>query len=355
MSRSGLLRTCAGRTLRSCARCAACAGSSRVTHPSPHDAFVKAVFSRPENAAGELRAVLPPALLAHLDLSTLEASPKSFVDEKLRSRHTDLLLRARFAGRPAFIYVLLEHQSTPDPQLVIRLAVYMGKIWDDWLRAHEDDRAARAPAVIPLVLYHGAAGWNVASELIQAFDLELRGADLDAIRPHLPNFRIVLDDLVRQDDRDLRVRETAVLGRMALLLLKHLRQTKEDGRGLDELMTRLGDLVQLLPAGTDRVLAMSYIQEVDEKADPQLLIAALGVAATPSVVEDIMTAADRLRLEGAVRERRNILTLLLKTKFPGRVDARIEGQIQGAEAATLIMWMERVLTAASPDEVLQPT
>lgn len=110
--------------------------------------------------------MLPPALLQQLDLSTLEASPKSFVDERLASRHSDLLLQVKLARRTAFLYVLLEHQSTPDPQLTIRLAVYMGKIWDEWLREHEGDRTARAPAVIPIVLYHGTTGWTVATELL---------------------------------------------------------------------------------------------------------------------------------------------------------------------------------------------
>ncbi|GAB4559589.1 MAG: hypothetical protein Tsb0020_05510 [Haliangiales bacterium] len=52
-----------------------------------HDALVKAIFGRPEYAADELRAVLPSALTARLDLRTLSVCPGSFVSEELTVLH----------------------------------------------------------------------------------------------------------------------------------------------------------------------------------------------------------------------------------------------------------------------------
>jgi len=48
---------------------------------SPHDALFKYVFSQPEHAASELRAVLPAELSRRIDWSSLELQPTSFVDE----------------------------------------------------------------------------------------------------------------------------------------------------------------------------------------------------------------------------------------------------------------------------------
>ncbi len=62
---------------------------------SPHDSFVKRTFTNLDHAADELRAVLPPALVARIDWSTLRIEPGSFVDEALRDRHTDLLFSMR--------------------------------------------------------------------------------------------------------------------------------------------------------------------------------------------------------------------------------------------------------------------
>ncbi len=82
---------------------------------TPHDALFKAAFSQVELAAEELRCVLPPELLADLDLASLTLESGSFVDEALRERHTDLLYSLELDGRSARIYVLFEHQSSVDP------------------------------------------------------------------------------------------------------------------------------------------------------------------------------------------------------------------------------------------------
>jgi Putative transposase, YhgA-like len=64
---------------------------------SIHDALFKATFSQVEHAAGELQAILPPALSARIDFATLTLCPGNFVDPDLRQRYTDLLFSAEIA------------------------------------------------------------------------------------------------------------------------------------------------------------------------------------------------------------------------------------------------------------------
>nr|MDT0665464.1 Rpn family recombination-promoting nuclease/putative transposase [Micromonospora sp. DSM 115978] len=90
---------------------------------SPHDAVFRRVLGVPSNAASQLRSVLPPALLARLDLVRLTPVPGTLVDESLRSRHTDLLFSVPLDGREAFVYTLIEHQSRSDPLMAFLLAV----------------------------------------------------------------------------------------------------------------------------------------------------------------------------------------------------------------------------------------
>ena len=96
----------------------------------PHDALFRHVFSRTENAAGELRAVLPAALSARIDWASLRLVDGRFVDPELADRLTDLLFAANIAGREAFVYLLLEHQSTIDLLMPLRLLRYLLRIWD---------------------------------------------------------------------------------------------------------------------------------------------------------------------------------------------------------------------------------
>jgi hypothetical protein len=89
--------------------------------PTPHDSVFRQIFGVPENAASQLRAVLPPGLAGRLDLGRLARVSGSFVDEALKWRHSDLLFTAPLDGRDALVYVLVEHQSSADPLMACRV------------------------------------------------------------------------------------------------------------------------------------------------------------------------------------------------------------------------------------------
>ena len=89
---------------------------------TPHDALFRAIFGQPQHAAAELWAVLPPQVAASLDLGSLVPMDASFLDEQLRASAADLGFAARFRdGSPARLLFLMEHQSTPDRRLPLRL------------------------------------------------------------------------------------------------------------------------------------------------------------------------------------------------------------------------------------------
>jgi predicted transposase/invertase (TIGR01784 family) len=140
---------------------------------TPHDSVFRQVFGAPANAASQLRAVLPPALTARLDLDQLTRVPASFVDEALKWRHSDLLFTAPLDGRDAFVYVLVEHQSSDDPLMAFRILRYVTRIWDHYLRDHP--RARQLPTVIPLVVHHGRSQWANPVQLLELIDLDPGG------------------------------------------------------------------------------------------------------------------------------------------------------------------------------------
>ena len=57
--------------------------------PTPHDSVFRQIFGVPENAASQLRAVLPPGLAGRLELGRLARVPGSFVDEALTGPSDD--------------------------------------------------------------------------------------------------------------------------------------------------------------------------------------------------------------------------------------------------------------------------
>ena len=183
---------------------------------SPHDALFKATFGQPDIARSELELVLPREVRAHLDLATLALRPGSFVDEDLQHTHADLLYAVRtHEGREGLVYVLFEHPSSADPLMPFRLLRYAVRVWERWLRDHP--RASTLPILIPVVLHHGDAVWRAAPELASMFDANR--ALLEAVRPFLPHFRFVLDDLAALSPEQLSARALAPLPRLVQLAL----------------------------------------------------------------------------------------------------------------------------------------
>ena len=154
---------------------------------SIHDALFKITFSQIEHAAGELQAILPPALTARIDFATLTRCPGNYVDADLRQSYTDLLFSAEIAGKKALLYMLFEHQSSVDPLMLFRLLAYMVRIWEAHLRT--EPTALRLPAIIPVVLHHSRSGWTAKVAFEELLDVD--AAVLAEIAPYVPSFRCV--------------------------------------------------------------------------------------------------------------------------------------------------------------------
>jgi len=156
-----------------------------------HDELFRHIFSNPEHAAGELRHVFRAALGAAIDWATLTLEPGTFVDEKLRELRSDLLFSAQCGGRRVLIYFLMEHQSTDDRFMALRLLGYMVRIWEDYRRAHPE--ATHLPPILPVVVCHDDTGWRAPRSFVELLDIP---ADLAAVlAPQIVSFEMVVDDL----------------------------------------------------------------------------------------------------------------------------------------------------------------
>ncbi len=134
-----------------------------------HDRYFRAgLQGRPEQAA--LVGELFPGLMPFLDAVAFETVDGTFVDEELRERQTDVVLRTRLSGRDVFIYVLVEHQRTVDPLMAVRMMRYQTRIWDRHLARHPG--ATRVPVILPAVVYQGERTWTAATDLRDILDLD---------------------------------------------------------------------------------------------------------------------------------------------------------------------------------------
>src|SRR5688500_5448255 len=181
----------------------------------PHDLFARYTFGHPERAAAELRAVLPPHVVSEVDWSSLRREPGSVVDPELRETESDLLFTARLrTGHPLLLYVLLEHQSTVDPWMALRMLRYVVRQVERWRQEHPE--STRLPVIIPLVMYHGPDGvWTAPRRVEELFDLPGAEEARERWRGLVPRFEYLLDDLTAEREEALSTRPGPPLARLA--------------------------------------------------------------------------------------------------------------------------------------------
>ncbi len=201
--------------------------------PNPHDAFFRQVFGQPARLAGLLRSLLPPECVERLDLDALTLEPQRYLTEALTDFETDLVARvplktldvatdaatdAATVPDEAYICVLVEHQSTSDRFMALRVLLYCTRIWEQLRRAFPE--RTTLPPIVPVVVYHGERAWSAPRTLhglMPHLDL------LPGLRAWVPDVRLLLDELTTTDDETLSQRPLDVGGRVALAALKHVR------------------------------------------------------------------------------------------------------------------------------------
>lgn len=309
-----------------------------------HDGLFREVFGVPADAASLLRTVLPPELAERLDLDGVTECPGDFVDADLQRRQTDVLLRVPVIGNLWFVYVLLEHQSSADRLMPLRILGYTVRIWESYIKVHPE--ATRLPAVIPIVVHHDRNGWKGSTSLDGLYDLD---ADtLSAARDHLPRLRFLLYDLAGLDEEVLRRVPLTTLARIALLLLKVARDNPDL---IKDLYRWVGDLEEILDGanGIQRLRTLlTYINVVaDVPAEEfQALMDHLGSEAK----EAYMTIAEQHEARGEVRGQARLLVEILTRRFGPLGDAALDA-INAASAEQLREWGIRFVTADTLDEV----
>lgn len=305
----------------------------------PHDKLFKALTDDPLVAGTLIRERLPADIVALLSDEPPQLVEGSFIDEELRGSQSDRLFRVRTAdGEDAFLYTLVEHKSAPDPGLPLQLPGYMLRIWQR--HAGRDAAKLRAlPAIIPLVVYHGARGWTVPTAFRDLIAAE------DAVRRHHLDFAYVLADLGRIDDERLSRMATS---RAGLLALKYALQATDPWPVLVAILEALPENDPLV-----RPLLV-YILSVYEGVDRPMLIRAIDQAKPEGEGTMVSLAAREWiaegKAEGLHEGQARTLLRQLSRRF-GSISDEVHARVDAADLGTLDRWLDRVLDAPTLEAV----
>lgn len=107
-------------------------------------------------------------MLSQIDLSILRPCPRTFLDEQLDQQESDVLYLTQLKKneRPCYLYLLVEHQSSVDRWLPLRLVSYQVAIIKNHHQQYPKDSL---PGVFPMVYYQGEQPYKGSLDFFSLF------------------------------------------------------------------------------------------------------------------------------------------------------------------------------------------
>ncbi|MBA1931077.1 Rpn family recombination-promoting nuclease/putative transposase [Escherichia coli] len=260
---------------------------------TPHDAIFKAFLSRPETARDFIEIHLPPSLVKLCNLDTLHLESSSFVEENLRQYYNDVLYSVETTKGCGYIYVLIEHQSSPDENMAFRMLRYAIATMQRHLEAGHD----YLPLVIPILFYQGKRSpYPWSTNWLDGFP------DPDIARDLYFHAFPLVDITLIPDDEIMQHRSMAAF----TLVQKHIRQ-----RDMTTLLDKLSRLMILGQMSGQLIrMLINYMALVGEAQDVRTLVHGLAQR-VPQQGEELMTLAEELRRDALL----NVAKAMLQRGF----------------------------------------
>ena len=315
---------------------------------SPHDTLFHRVMQHPALVAGWLRTLLPTRIAVAVDWSTFAPAGERIPGLRLRSQRADLVFAVDLHGEAVRVLTVVEHKSEPDPALPAQMLRYCVHV----LHACRRRGAPEAAVVLPVVLHHGGKAWAVPKLPVHEPTLAR------SLLPWQPRQRLLVDDLEPRREQDLLTAPLPPAVRLLFLCLRHARGGSEH-----EVLAALDRWSHVLRA----------VEADDGPPHPYDLLDAFGwyLLDTTEVGEDAlqrafarhlqhpennpMTTGQRIRAEsrslGRVEGQARLLLKLLQRRF-GPLNQIQQDRIRNATAEELERWTDRVLDAATFDDVV---
>jgi predicted transposase/invertase (TIGR01784 family) len=254
----------------------------RIVHA--HDAFVRTVMSDPRIAREFFTVHLPDDIQSLINLDHLILQPRSYIDAVRKESTVDMLYKTTIAGEEAYLYLILEHQSSPDELMPFRMLKYTCNVMDQHLKTSQQKKL---PLVYPMVIYHAERPYPYSTDIRDVVDAPRELINRYFLKP----FQLI--DLGRIDDEELK--RHAWVGVMEFVL-KHIYAR--------DVLPYLHDIAELLrriarSGGSDYVsIVLQYALERGELRNKEAFFDLINTQISSEVGEKVMTLAEQLKAEG---------------------------------------------------------
>ncbi|MBN2436800.1 MAG: Rpn family recombination-promoting nuclease/putative transposase, partial [Spirochaetes bacterium] len=213
-----------------------------------HDKLFKAIESVKENATDLIRSVFPKEIINEIDYDSLQLDNNSYVDKNLKEHYTDLVYRCKRKDHHfVTVSLLFEHKSFKPKNEYLQLLRYMVNIW-----SYQEKNRENLTLIVPIIFYHGKKRWKIAplKDLINGCD--------EKWAQFVPDFRYLLTDVARYDDKTIKTKlYKREFNRALALIFKYISNESLLSEKLYDIMFQLKDY---LDNEKDIQLIMSFLK-----------------------------------------------------------------------------------------------
>ncbi|PAV02442.1 ISNCY family transposase [Arsenophonus sp. ENCA] len=274
--------------------------------PTPHDSVFKQFLSEKETAQDFFDIWLPDEIKALCDFDSLKVESGSFIHSDMKNYQSDILYSVNTQQEKGYIYLLIEHQSTPDKLMAWRLMRYSMAA----MQKHLEAGHKKLPLVFPILFYCGKKSPHpYSTDWLDCFS----GRDI-AEKIYTKPFKLV-DVTTLEDDEIMKHKRMALLE----LVQKHIRR-----RDMTELMNEIVTLLSYNYYTDNQVITMfNYLIQEGNAQKPMEFITEIAKQSEKHEGA-LMTIAQALRQEGK-QEGYQL----------GKNDGVQEGKLEGEKQASM--------------------
>lgn len=296
--------------------------------PNPHDRLFRVSMKQTEVAREFLNMYMPDSIKQHLDVESIKFCSGTYIDEQLKLSQSDVLLNVKLANQDAYIYVLTEHQSSPDPLMPFRLWQYMINIWNTHLKQHKKKGGLPLPVIFPLVFYTGDKPYHASLTL---WDLCGDNSELMYDILKSPFYLMNVNTL-----EDSELTSHILAGTLGFVMRSRFRQNiVEEFKRITDNLNEL-DLQQYHQYVIE---LMHYIFNIDDAHETVAeLVSIVRDKFLPALEKNMMTLADRIEQKGK-----------LEGKLEGMREGKLEGMHEGKIEAVRKMLLRKMELAVIAD------
>ena len=210
-----------------------------------NDRGYKLLFSHPKMVEDLIKSFVKEEFTDKIDYTTLKPVKTTFVSSGFRGRETDVLWRLTIDEKEAYIYLLIDFQSTVDKFMSLRLMTYTGLFYEHLLKEKKKKKEKipdKLPPVFPILLYNGKHKWSACLNISELIDISF-----PSLRKYIPYFnyyKIEETDFSKESLKKMR----NLVSRMFLIELSEM----------DELIDIIEDTVKILKKEVSKELQRDF-------------------------------------------------------------------------------------------------